>query len=141
MRMTLEDATKLGQAVVSDDRLMTLRTTLGITRAAMAELLHTSPVTYARWEKEGGNVTLRKATALRVGRFYHAAVKALELIQSYGYDPSELIPFHLVATQLGIPQEQLLERYRNGEVDGIDAGILGLWLHKSDLQELKHYRR
>jgi hypothetical protein len=43
----------------------------------------------------------------------------------------------VVATLLGIPQEQLLYRYREGQIKTVDAGILGLWMHKSDLAKLR----
>lgn len=125
----------LGREVVSDGRLRDLRQILSLTRNAMAELLHTAPLTYSSWELR--KVNLHRATAERIGRFYTAAQRGLEILREADLDPSELMPFHLVATHLGIPQEQLLRRYREGEVAGIDVGILGLWLRRRDLDGLK----
>jgi transcriptional regulator with XRE-family HTH domain len=125
----------LGREVVADGRLKILRESLGLTRNAMAEFLHTAPLTYSSWEKRP--VTLRPQTADRIGRFYISAMRSLDAMMDAGHDPSKLIPFHLVATQLGIPQEQLLHRYREGQIEAIDAGILGLWVQRSVLDELR----
>lgn len=126
---------ELGQEVVSDGRLRDLRMILGLTRNAMAELLHTAPLTYSSWEQRP--VRLRPDTAQRIGRFYVSAQRGLELLREDGLEIRELMPFHVVATQLGVPQEQLLRRYREGEVHAIDAGILGLWIKRVDLQGLR----
>jgi transcriptional regulator with XRE-family HTH domain len=129
---------QLGQEVVADGRLLELRLDLGLTRNAMAEMLQTAPLTYTTWEK--GMVKLRGDTAARVGRFYVSAKRALELLREDDLDPVKLIPFHEVATQLGLPQEVLHRRHRDGEVHGIDAGILGLWLRRTDLDGLRTHR-
>lgn len=125
--------------MVADGRLKQLRERLGITRSAMAEMLHTNAVTYKDWEARP-QVNLRPATAQRVGRFYYAASLELELLQESGFAPEDLVPFHVVATQLGIPQELLLQWYRDEKVMAVDAGILGLWVHRSDLATLRSRR-
>jgi transcriptional regulator with XRE-family HTH domain len=135
MTSSIPSQVQLGREVVADGRLRDLRQILGLTRNAMAEILQTAPLTYTTWEK--GMVNLREETAARVGRFYVSAKRGLELLEEEGVDPSELMPFHLVATQLGLPQEVLHRRYRDGEIRGIDAGILGLWLRRADLDSLR----
>lgn len=129
-----DEAVALGRAVVGDGRLRQLRETLGVTRRAMAELLHTNLMTYATWERRP-ETNLRRATAERVGKFYHLAHVELELLREAGIE--DVVPFHVVATQLGLPQELLLEWYRNGRFDAVDAGILGLWVHRSDLPHIR----
>jgi hypothetical protein len=135
--MILDDAEAiaLGREVVKRGQLLQLRTRLGLTVNAMAELLHTVWPTYKTWETRP--VVLRAKTAARVGRFYDQATAQLEMLAEDGIHVHELVPFHIVATLLGIPQEQLLYRYRNGEFEAVDLGILGLWLYQSDLDGLK----
>ena len=134
-----EEAVALGRAVVADGRLRQLRERLGITRSAMAEMLYTNAVTYKDWEAMP-EVNLRPATANRVGRFYYIANLELELLHESGFSPEDLVPFHVVATQLGVPQELLLQWYRDGKVPAVEAGILGLWVVRSDLPTLRSRR-
>ena len=137
MSITTLDAIDLGRAVVSDGRLKALRKDLGLTKNAMAELLHTAWPTYSSWEARP--VTLRADTAARVGRFYHQATLELKILDGQGINVRNLIPFHIVATLLGIPQEQLLYRYRNNNVTAIDlGGVLGLWVSKAELERLRN---
>lgn len=134
-----EEAAELGRAVVADGRLKILRNRLRITRSAMAGLLHTNMVTYADWERRP-EVRLRPATAQRVGRFYHAAIQELDLLAEYGLDTDGLVPFHIMATLLGMPQEVLLQWYREERFTAVDAGILGLWVKLEDLNRLRSRR-
>jgi len=135
MTMSNAEAIELGRQVVRDGSLRRLRERLGLSPNAMAELLQTAWPTYKTWETRP--VTLRSQTAARVGRFYHAATLELELLGEEGIVLHELVPFHIVATLLGIPQEQLFYRYRNGEFEGMELGILGLWVHQADLDEMR----
>ena len=133
-----DEAVALGRAVVADGRLKQLREDLGITRSAMAELLHTNLVTYAEWERRP-EVKLRTATAFRVGKFYYIAETELKLLQDAGF--VDLLPFHVVATQLGVPQELLLQWFRDGKFPAVDAGILGLWVRRLDMLRLRRQQR
>lgn len=136
MRLGAQEAIDLGREVVRDGRLKALRKRLGLTRNAMAELLQTAWPTYSAWESRP--VMLHVSTAARVGRFFTFATQELELLDEMNVDISNLVPFHLVATVLGTPQEHLLNRYRNGEIKAVDLGLLGLWMDKKDLAALKH---
>lgn len=137
MSNTPDEMEQFGREVVATDKLRALREFLGLSRNAMADLLHTSLRTYTSWEQRSGDVTLRPVTAARVGRFYTSAVRGLDLLAESGHNPKELMPFHVVATHLGIPQELLLRRYREGRVEAIDAGILGLWIRRDSLEDLQ----
>lgn len=127
----LVETIRLGRRVVSDGSLMQLRAKLGLSRNMMSELLHTSPITYSSWERKP-NIRLWPATALRIGRFYQQVLKAIEETDA-PFD--KLLPFHMAATFLGVPQEFLLAKYRLGEVNGVDLGILGLWMWRTDLKQ------
>lgn len=126
-----------GRELVATGKLQQLREHLGLSRNAMADLLHTSLRTYTSWEQRSGDVTVRPATAGRIARFYVAAARGIGLLGEAGYNVKDLMPFHLVATHLGIPQELLLRRYREGQIEAIDAGILGLWIRRESLEYLQ----
>jgi hypothetical protein len=133
--MTDDEAVALGREVVQDGRLKSLRESLGLSPNAMAELLYTAWPTYRAWESRP--VNLRKETAARVGRFYQHATLQLQDLDHYGINIRDMVPFHIVATLLGIPQEQLFNRYREGRFEATDLGLLGLWMLKTDLDELR----
>lgn len=122
----------LGQEVVDDGRLEALRKLLRWSVNAMAEVLHTSPQTYSSWERRR-NIKLWPASADRVGKFYIQAHQVFSYMLEEGVSLHELIPFHVAASQMGLPQEVLLERHRSGELDAEDLGVLGLWVRKADL--------
>lgn len=122
-----------GREIIADGRLQHLRETLGLSRAAMAELLYVSNYTYAQWERRGDTVNPWVSTAERVARFYTRALTEIHLLQELGIDITGMLPFHLAATNLGLPQETLLGLYRRGLIRATDAGILGLWVRPEDM--------
>lgn len=130
---------ELGRSVVREGLLQQLRAQLGLTRNAMAELLHTSYPTYTSWENRK-QVNLWPSTAQRVGRFYRVAQAEVQLLEDAGVKLYNLVPFHMVATHLGIPQELLLRLYREGKVEAYDTGIMGLWVEKRELRRLQDTR-
>jgi len=130
-----EDDIELGRAVAADGRLTELRGRLGLSRQAMAELLHTSTIVYASWETR--SVRLWPSTAGRVGRFYRWTLEELRILEDDGIELSKLMPLYLAAATIGVPQELLLSWYRKGDFEAVDLGILGLWMHRDDLAELQ----
>lgn len=139
MRPDQESCIELGRAVVADGRLRALRNRLGITRSAMSELLYTNTVTYADWERRP-HVKLRRNTAERVGRFFYAASDQLALMEEDGHDPRDYVSLAVVSTLLGVAQEVLFQWYREGRIEAVDAGILGLWVSREDLDRLRRRR-
>jgi hypothetical protein len=129
------DFTKLGRKLMDTGALKEFREGLGLTRTTMADLLHTSTVTYTTWEAQTG-VYVWPATAERIGRFYIHAQKQVELLAADGVNLQDLVPLHIVASRLGVPQEVLLKRYRAGEFVAEDLGVLGLWLRADMVPEL-----
>lgn len=125
----------IGRRVVETGALQLLRDSLGLSRRVMAEYLHVSFPTYARWE-DVTSTQLRQETAARVGRFYQAALRELAILEDEAIQLRELMPLHEAARVLGIPQEVLLRRHRSGEFEGEDLGILGLWLRRSDVERM-----
>lgn len=131
--MPTSELARLGREVIADGRLKHLRETLGLSRAAMAELLHVSNYTYAQWERKGDAANPWVSTAERVARFHAMAWTEIRLLQELGIDITGMLPFHIAATRLGLPQEMLLDHYRRGRVKATDAGILGLWVRPEDI--------
>lgn len=132
----MSEWTDLGRSVVADGRLEELRHRLGLNRSSMAYLLQTAVAIYTSWERRP-EMTLRPATATRVGRFYHLAELQWDLMKEEGIDIKQLIPLHHALTQLGVPQELLLRMYRNGAFHAEDLGILGLWVYEEDLELIR----
>lgn len=112
---------------------------MGITRSAMSELLYTNTVTYADWERRP-QVNLRTATAARVGRFFYTATNQLDILEEEGHNPRDYKSLKVVSTLLGVAQEVLFQWYREGKVQALDAGILGLWVPQGELDRLRGRR-
>lgn len=126
-----------GRSLVGSGELTKFRESLGFTRSAMAEMLHTAPATYKAWETNDNGNEMWAATAERLGRFYYSATETVRQLQADGISIQDLIPFHVAATMHGLPQELLMKWYRDGLVEAEDLGVLGLWMHKEDLHQLK----
>lgn len=133
---SVDDDIALGRDVVRKAKLKPLRERLGLTRSAMAELLYTASATYETWELNPGTL-LWPQTAVRIGRFYRTATETLRI---WGGDTDDLVPLHVVSTQLAIPQETLMQWYRHGELETVDLGILGTWMTKAQYDWLRAER-
>ena len=129
------DLAHLGRRVVAQGHLIRLRETLGLTPTGMAEILQTTPLTYRSWESKKV-ARLWDSTAERVGRFYLHAERQLDMLEEDGIDISGLIPLFIAAGQVGVSQALLLKMYREGLIHGVDLGILGLWVHGEDLDDI-----
>lgn len=131
--MLLEDDVDLGREVVAEGKLRPLRESLGLTRSAMAELMYTTYPTYAAWESKP-STALWPISAERIGRFYRTAT---ETIRIWDGNLGDLVPMHVVCTLLATPQETVMSWYRDGQLDLVDLGILGLWIRKRVLRQLQ----
>jgi hypothetical protein len=126
----MTDHADLGREVVKDGRLVSLRQRLRWSRNAMAEALLTSPITYSAWEGYP-DTRIWTSTAERIGAFYEAAMGTLETAEVDNW-----VPFYYLASDLGIPQEELMRRYRDGVYQAEDLGVLGLWIHQDDYDRI-----
>lgn len=124
-----------GYRAVSKGQLGAMRIRLGLSRNAMSDLLYTSPLTYNSWEDRPAT-RIRPQTALKVGRFMIHSKKQLAILREYKISLKKLMPMHEVASQLGVPHELLLKRYREELFEAEDLGILGLWVYRSQLHDV-----
>lgn len=113
--------------------LRQIRTTLGLTAHAMAELLYTSQQTYRNWETTGRP---RNDAAARIERFLGSANDQLSQLKRSGVNVDELMPLNMAASALGVPHETLFHTYRDGRFHGEDLGILGIWVRREDLESI-----
>lgn len=119
-----------GIDIARNGSLQYLRNRLGFSRAAMAELLHCSALTYTRWE-QGPVRTIRPPLAIRITNLHEQAWLVLDQLAGEGVVLADYVPLYLLASRRGLPQEVLLARVREGEVECLDLGILGMWVSKT----------
>ena len=131
----MDETKNYGTELVRSGKLQDLRKHLNLSKTAMAGLLNVSPVTYASWERKD-NQHLWPQSAQKVARFYDSAEKQLEYLEAEGVPVGSIVPLHLAAAALGVPNELLFHRYRNGELNCLDLGVLGLWVRRSEIPEL-----
>lgn len=137
MRTPSEHAAR-GRQLVADGELQQVRLSLGLSRSAMAVLLHMAQLTYNRCERRPESADrMWESTAQRLGRFVYLAELTLTELEHEGVDLKDLTPLHVLATTHGLPQEVMLKWYREGVIHAEDLGILGLWVHKDDLHFLR----
>jgi hypothetical protein len=123
---------ELGYLVVQEGLLKQLRARVGFPRMLMSELLYTTIPVYTAWELVP-ETKIRRASAVRIGRFYRNAVAQLKILEEEGINLADLLPWHQVAMAHHATQEGMMRRYRDGEIEAIDLGVLGLWGYREDL--------
>lgn len=135
---TVADHVTYGRNLVGSGQLVRLRHRIGLTRSAMANLLHMSPITYKRMEEDQTiHSRMWESTAERVGRFAYLAETTLDDLREENVPLDDLSPLHVIATNHGLPQELMLQWFRAGKLPAYDLGILGLWIHKDDVHYLR----
>lgn len=127
--MDVAQEVEYGRMVVQEGGLKTLREILGLSRTAMANMLYTSADVYTNWEL-WTEVQLHPWTAARIGRFYKNAMYQVEYLIEEGINPKDIMPLNHLAGQLAVPLENLFNRYRRGELECLDLGVLGLWVKR-----------
>src|SRR4030095_6159970 len=118
---------QVGREIVASGGLMPWRLKLGLSRSAMSDFIGINLITYRKWETNP-QTKMWTTNAARLGRFVRSAERQLAVLSEGGVKLSELTPFHEVASMRGLTQEGLLHQYRAGDVEGVDLGVLGLWM-------------
>jgi DNA-binding transcriptional regulator YiaG len=136
--MTKMTAAERGQRLMRGGHLKRLRLKLGLTPTTMASYLYVSPATYRSWEEAGPDKRMWTETAERLDRFYTAASRQMQVLKENGHNLKKMVPLQHVAAQLGVPQEVLTQRYREGVIEAVDLGVLGTWMLKADVKKLEY---
>jgi DNA-binding XRE family transcriptional regulator len=122
------DSREAGREAFFFGHLSDLRLRLGLSKAAMAEILGVSTMTLYRWESYGMLDRLNNRNAEKVDEF---CTVALNVLEAYPDFKERFVTFAIAAQKMGITQELLFHAYREGIVNGWDFGVLGLFLHRN----------
>jgi DNA-binding XRE family transcriptional regulator len=119
------DSREAGREAVFFGHLTELRLKLGLSKAALAEILGVSTMTLYRWESYGMLDKLNNRNAEKVDEFCQTASALLEMYPDF---KERFVTFAIAAQKMGITHELLFHFHREGIVKGLDFGILGLFL-------------
>jgi transcriptional regulator with XRE-family HTH domain len=132
--MTDPELVRAGRKAILQNDLLRIRQRLGLSQNAMAEFLYVAPNTYKNWEESEAQP--RAQAAERIARFVSNAELQLEWLADNEVNIGDLLPLNLAASSMGVPHEILLRLYRNGGFEAADLGLLGLWVHRSELNNI-----
>lgn len=129
-----DDLVKLGYRVVLGGELAQLRDITHISRNAQARLMEVDPESLRKWEELDRAMNIE--TALRIGEWFWAAKKLIEQLSVS--DPQlsfkELVPISRAAQFMGIGQTELELMADSGEVKNENLGVLGTFIHRSEIR-------
>jgi len=128
---------EIGREAVLFGYLGDLRLKLGLSKAALAEILGVSTMTLYRWESYGMLDKLTHRNAERVDEFCTVAWNVLDAYPDF---KDRFITFAIAAQKMGVTQELLFHAYREGIVNGFDFGMLGLFMHRNHSYSLSRPR-
>lgn len=135
---TPDEHARNGRNLIYTGQLARVRTRLGFTRSAMAQLLQMSRPTYTKCEDDPHSArSVWSSTAERLGRFVYLMELTMDRLEDdYGVVLADLMPLHVVALQYGLPQEVMIRWHLQDLLPLEDLGVLGLWMRKDDLHML-----
>jgi hypothetical protein len=141
MELGFAEAVSTGRQAISDGGLEDVRTWLSLSYTRLATLLHTNSRTLKRWMSEPDFAArMHDTTAARIGQF---TVDMLEKVRDLARDKdvmaTDLYPLSLLAGQLGrsVTSPSFAEACRTGRITCFDMGILGTYIPKSQVDELR----
>lgn len=117
----------LGLAVLRTGWLKELRTSLGISRRQLAEMMNVSVQTAKRWE-EGGNRSVWADSTRRVGQFYTDAIMELQKVHDLGEKFKDYVPASVAASPLALPTPTIEKMCEAGELECLNLGVLGVYV-------------
>lgn len=125
-----QDLERLGYTVIQQRWLKDLRSHLGLSRNALADLLKVTVITLKRWEDDEVRIWAR--SAIQVGTFYVEALKGLQALAESGYANVDLVLLDRVPGMLGVAQVPYV-----ASLTTIDLGVLGKYTPKSEVDSLR----
>lgn len=118
------DPVAAGRWAMFSGEMTEMRVRLGLSKAALAQILDISVTSLYRWETYGALDQLNSLNAERVFLFMDAARVALDEFPDFAERFQTLA---VTAQKMGVTQEWVLNLYRVGEVKLHDFGFLGLF--------------
>jgi DNA-binding XRE family transcriptional regulator len=116
--------------------LLDYRVRLGLSKAALAEILGVTIPTLYRWESHGMLAKLHDRNAEQVSLFCAIAVEVLDVHPDFA---ERFMTLAQLAQKLGITQEQVLQAYREDRIPGWDFGMLGIFVQRNLIPAIKKY--
>jgi transcriptional regulator with XRE-family HTH domain len=102
-----------------------MRKRLGLSKAALADILGISVTSLYRWESYGALDQLNERNAEAVAAFMEAGTKALDEFPDFA---ERFTTLGQGAQKLGLTQEWVLHLTRTGQLKSHDFGVLGLFV-------------
>lgn len=141
MELGFAEAVSTGRQAISDGILEEVRDWLSLSYTKLATLLHTNSRTLKRWMAEPDFAArMHDTTAARIGQFAVDMLKSIrDLDRDEGVMVTDLYPLSLLAGQLGrsVTSPSFTEACRTGRITCYDMGILGTYIPKSQVDELR----
>lgn len=126
----------MGREAFFFGELLDYRVRLGLSKAALAEILNVTIPTLYRWESHGMMAKLHDRNAESVSLFCSMAEEVLDLHPDFA---ERFMTLAQLAQKLGITQEQVLQAYREDRIPGWDFGMLGIFVQRTLVPAIKKY--
>lgn len=132
---TRAELIRLGNHATLSGELRQIRDAAHLSRNAQAQLMDVTPDALRRWEEaEQG---MNSSSALRVGEWVWGARAALDAAVADGLDMTELVPLSTASQHLAMSGDDVIEKCRTGALDCEDLGVLGIYIHRSNIPSLE----
>jgi DNA-binding XRE family transcriptional regulator len=132
----MNSAIQTGREAFFFGELSQYRVRLGLSKAALAQVLGVTIPTLYRWESHGMLAKLNDRNAEMVALFCAAAEQVLDECPDFA---ERFMTLAHVAQQLGVTQEQALEAFRDETIPGWDYGVLGIFVQRDALSGIKSH--
>lgn len=114
-----------GRWAMFSGEMTEMRKRLGLSKAALADILGISVTSLYRWESYGALDQLNERNAEAVAAFMEAGTKALDEFPDFA---ERFTTLGQGAQKLGLTQEWVLHLTRTGQLKSHDFGVLGLFV-------------
>jgi len=117
------DPISRGRWAMFSGEMTEMRTRLGLSKAALADILGIAVTSLYRWETYGALDQLNERNAEAVAAFMDAGTKALDEFPDFR---ERFVTLAVASQKAGITQEVLLARIRKDQSYSYDFGFLGV---------------
>jgi len=123
-----------GRQAMFFGELSDYRKRLGLSKAALAEILGVTIPSLYRWEGWGPLSRLNNRNAEAVDLFMFAAYDALQEFPGFA---EKFATLGHASQRIAMTQEVVLEAIKSGVIDAWDFGFLGIFLERSRITEYR----